>query len=72
MKNVASKVIVGGVLLYGCTAKQLLAYFRTILGFLKHHPAIIKLKNCTWFQGRCDYVVIYVAADGTQLAQPKN
>ena len=46
LKNVASKIIVDDVLLYGRTAGQLLAYFKTVLDVLKHHHAIIKLKRC--------------------------
>ena len=45
LKNVASKIIVGDVLLYGYTAEQILAYFRTVLDFLKHHRATLKLKK---------------------------
>ena len=45
-ENAASKIIVYGVLLYGRTAEQLLAYFRTVLGVLKHHCATLKLKKC--------------------------
>ena len=36
LKNVASKIIVDGVLLYGRTAEQLLDYFRTVLGVFKN------------------------------------
>ena len=45
LKNVASKITVDGVLLYGCTADHILAYFRTFLDFLKHHRTTLKLKR---------------------------
>ena len=45
LKNVASKIIVDNVLLYGRIADQLLAYFRTFLYVLKHHSATPKLKG---------------------------
>ena len=34
LKNVVSKIIIHDVLLYGCTAKHILAYFRTVLNIL--------------------------------------
>ena len=43
MKNPASKIIVGDVLLYGITAKQILVYFRIVLDILKHSHDILKL-----------------------------
>ena len=45
LKNVASKIIVDDMSLYGCTDKQLLAYFRTFLDVMKHQHATIKLKK---------------------------
>ena len=39
------QIIFGGVLLYGCTVKHILAYFRIVLGVLKHHYATLKLKK---------------------------
>ena len=36
LKNDASKNIVDDVLLYGHTARQLIAYLRTVMGVLKH------------------------------------
>ena len=55
LKNVASKIIVYGVLLYVRTAKQLLAYFRTVLDVLKYHHDTLKPKKCRWFQEMCDF-----------------
>ena len=71
LKNVASKIIVDDVLLYGRTAKHLLAYFRTVLYVLKHHRAILKLKKCKWFQDRCKFVGMYVESGVTQPSQSK-
>ena len=36
LRNIASKIIVDDDLLYGRTAEQILAYFRTVLYVLKH------------------------------------
>ena len=44
MNNFSSKLIVGDVLLYGRTSKQLLECFRTFLEALKHHRTTLKLK----------------------------
>ena len=44
LKNIVSKIIFYDVLLYGCTAKQFLAYFRTFLDVLEHQRATLKLK----------------------------
>ena len=44
LKNVASKVIVDEVLLYGRTTEQLICYFRTVLDVLKHHITTLKLE----------------------------
>ena len=52
LKNVASKFIVDDVLLYGRTARKILAYFITVLDVLKHHRATLKLKKRRWFQDR--------------------
>ena len=65
------KIIFDCVLLYGHTAKQLLAYFRTVLDTLKHHCATLKLKNWKWFQDRCEFVGMDVAAGGAQPTQSK-
>ena len=64
-QKVASKIIVDDVLLYGRTAEQLLDYFRTVLDVIKQHPATINSKKCTWFQDRCEFVGIDVAAGQT-------
>ena len=72
LKNVSSKIIFNDVLLYGLTSSQLLAYFRTVLDFLRHHRALLKLKKCKWFQDRCDFVGMDVAAGGTQPEKSKN
>ena len=72
LKNVASKIIVDGVLLYGRIAEQLLSYFRKVLDVHTNHRARIKLKKCKWFQDRCKFVGMYVATGGTQPAQSKN
>ena len=48
----ASKIIVDDVLLYGRTSEQLLAYFRTVLDFIKHHHATLKLKKVQMFSGQ--------------------
>ena len=53
LKNVASKIIVDDLSLYGRTAEQLLGYFRTVLDVLKPHRATLKLKMCKQFQDRC-------------------
>ena len=45
MKNVAFKIIAADVLLYGCTAKKILYYFRTVLDVLKYHRATLKLEK---------------------------
>ena len=71
MKNIASKIIFDYVLLYGRTAKQLLSYFITVLDVLKNHRATLKLKEFKWFQDRCEFVGMDVAAGGTQPAQSK-
>ena len=52
LKNVASKIIVDDVLLYGRASEQFLDYLRTVLDVLKHHYATIKLKKRKWFQDR--------------------
>ena len=72
LKNVASKIIVDDLLLYECTAGQLLDYFRTVLNSLKHHRATLKLKKCKWFQDRCEFVGMDVAAGETQPEQSKS
>ena len=71
-KNVASEIIVDRLLLYGRSANQLLDYFITVLDFLKHHRATLKLKKCKWFQYRCEFVGMDMKAGGTQPAQSKN
>ena len=50
LKNVASKIIVNDVLLYGHTADHILEYFRTVLDVLKHHCTTLKPKRCKCFQ----------------------
>ena len=60
------------MLLYGRTYEQLLAYFGTIMDVLKHHRTTPKLKNRKWFQDRCKFVGMDVAAVGTQPEQYKN
>ena len=45
LKNVAPKIIVGDVLLYGNKAKHLLAHFRTVLNARKHQHAKLNLKS---------------------------
>ena len=45
MKNIASKIIVDDVLLYGHIDAQLLVYFITVLYVLKHHRVTLKLKK---------------------------
>ena len=72
LKNVASKIIVDDVLLYGRTAEQIIGYFRTVLDVLKHHRTTLKLKKLKWFQERCDFVGMDVSAGGTQPAQSRN
>ena len=72
LKNVASKIIVDDLLLYGRTAKQLLDYFRTVLDVLKRHRITLKPKNCKWFQGRCEFVGMDVSAGGKQTEQSNN
>ena len=72
LKNIASKIIVGGVLLYGRTSEQILDYFRTVLDILKHHRATLKLKKLKWFQDRCEFVGVDVVAVGKKPEQSKN
>ena len=72
LKNVVSKTIVDDVLLYVIIANQLLEYFKTVLNFLKHHHAKLKLKNIKLFQERCKFLGINVAEGETQPAQSKN
>ena len=72
LKNIASKITVDDVLLYVCTAKQLLSYFRAFLDILKHQQYTLKPKNCKLFQDRCDFLGMYVAAGGTKPSNPKN
>ena len=52
LKNVASKIIIDDVLLYGRTSKQLLVYLRTVLDVFKHHRATLKLRNCKSVSGQ--------------------
>ena len=70
-KNTAPKIIVDDVLLYGHTPYNLLAYFRTVMGVQKHHNATLKLNKCKWFQDRCKFVGMEVAA-GEKENQHKN
>ena len=72
LKKLAPKIIVDDVLLYGRTANQILAYFRTVLDFLKHHCATLKLKICKWFQDRCEFSGMDMTAGVTQPSHPKN
>ena len=72
MKNVASKIIVDDVLLYGRTSDHLLVYFRTFMDVLKHHRATLELKTCKWFKDRCKCLGMDVTAGGTQHAKFKN
>ena len=63
-----SKIIVDDVLLYGLSAKQLLAYFGTVLDVLKYHRATLKLKRWKLFQYRCNFSGMDVAEGETQPA----
>ena len=72
LKFFASKIIVDGVLLYGRTSGQLLAYFRTVIDPLKHHLTALKLIRYKWFQNRCKFIGMEVAVGGTQPAHSKN
>ena len=72
LKNVASNIIVDDVWLSGHTEAHLLVYFRTVLDFFKHHCATLKLKKWKWFKERCEFLVMYLVAGGTQPAKPKN
>ena len=65
MKSVAATIIADDVLLYGHTDKQLLYFFRTFPDVLKYHRATLKLKKCKWFQNRCKFLGMDVAAGGT-------
>ena len=60
------------MLLYRQTEMHPLEYFRTVLGVLKHHRAILKLKKCKWFQEMCEFVGTDVSEGGTQLVHSKN
>ena len=72
LKNILSEIIVDDVLLYGRTAKHLIAYSITVLEVLKHDHATLKLKRCKYFQDRYDFVVMDVASGETQPAHSKN
>ena len=72
LENVASKIIVDDVLLYGRTSEQILAHFRTFLDLLKNHRATIKPRKCKWFHYRCKFVGMDVVEGGTQPEQSKN
>ena len=50
LKNVSSNFIVDDVLLYGCTSRKLIDYFRTVLDVLKHHRATLNLKSSNGFR----------------------
>ena len=65
-------IIVDDVLLYGCTAGQLLSYFITVIDVIKHHCATLKLKRCEWFQKRNNFVGMDLEAGGTQPAHSRN
>ena len=65
LKNVAYKIIVDSILLYGRTAEQLLACFITVLDVLKNHRATLKLKVCKWFQDMCKFIGMDVAEGRT-------
>ena len=71
LKNIASKIIVDDVLLYGHTSNKRLAYFRAVLYVLKHHCATIKVKKLKWFQYRCGFVGVGVTSGVTQPAHSK-
>ena len=71
-KSPTSIIIVDDVLLYGCTAEQLLNYFITVLDLLKHQHTTLKLKKCKCFQDRCNFLGMDVAAGGTEPTQSKN
>ena len=45
LRNFALKIIVDDVLMYGHIAGQILAYFRMVVDFLKHHFPTIKMKK---------------------------
>ena len=72
MKFFVSKIIVEDMLLYGRTAEKLLAYLRTVVDVLTHHRDTLKIKKCRWFQDRCEFVGMDVAAGETKPAQSKN
>ena len=66
------KIIVCDILLYLITVDNLLEYFRTFLDVLKHHCATLKLDNCKWFQGSCDFVGMDVVSGVTQPVHSKH
>ena len=72
LKVFASKTIFDDVLLYGRTARHIIAYLRTVLNPFKHHRPTLKLKRCKCFQDRCKFVEMDVVSGGTQPAQSKN
>ena len=71
-KKCCIRIIVDDVLLYERTDEQLLDYFSTVLGVLKHHCNTLKLKNCKCFQDGCNFVGMDMEAGGTQPAQSQN
>ena len=64
LENVASKIIVDDVLLYGRTVSNILAYFRTVLNILKHPCTKLRMKNRKWFQDRYKFVGMEMASGG--------
>ena len=72
LTNVTSKMVVDDVLLYGRTSMHFLDYLKTVMDFLKYHRATLKLKKCKWFQDRCEFVGMDVAAGETQPEQSKS
>ena len=72
LKNVASKIIVDDVLLYGRTEGQLLSYLRTFRDVFKYHHATLKLKKRKWFKDRRKFLGMDVVACETKYTQSKN
>ena len=72
LKNAALNIIFDDVLLYGPTARQILAYFITVLDVLKHHRNTLKLKKCTRFKDRREFVGMDLASVETQPLNSQN
>jgi len=72
LSTAGSKVIVDDVLLYAKTIVELLAFFRIVLGVLRHYSATVKLKKCKFMPDRCEFVGVDVLPEGNSPAKSKH